>query len=199
MTRFRLLLVLSCLAVVGGVLADPAAANDRITAQGATMSPSANCTYGDIEVTYDASDVARQAVTFTSEDGTTLDSFETNAYQQTYSGLEYILSETATPAAAGTRLGVHVVIGTTPPQAATSAEFFVLYRCDGMANEYGGANEQLYTCYGDYGSCPATAVEAIAMMQSTTTTAAPASTSTTTGAPPATPATPVQANPAFTG
>ncbi len=199
MTRFRFLLVACCLAVVGGVLADPAAANDRITAQGAAMSPSANCTYGDIQVTYDAADVAQQMVTFTSEDGATLDSFETNAYQQTYSGLEYILSETTTPAAAGTRLGVHVVIGTAPISETSAAEFFVLYRCDGNSNEYGGANEQLYTCYGDYGSCPATAVEAIAMMQSTTTTAAPASTSTTTGPTPATPATPVQANPAFTG
>lgn len=56
----------------------------------------------------------------------------------------------------GTIIGSYAALGTTPPQTATTAEWFVLYECDTA-----GANTVLYTCFGDYGNCPQTAAQAI--------------------------------------
>ena len=146
----------------------PVAAAEPIDALGVTLPGSASCEFGDVDVEYAASGVDRQAVQFTAEDGAVLDRFETPAFQPDYVGVEHILTAVgAEPGtsqvvpAAGTRLGVYVQIGAGAPSAASTAEFFVLYRCTPEGNDDGGTNEVLETCVGDYGTCPRTAEEAL--------------------------------------
>jgi len=185
--------------------ATPAGAAGPVTATGVSLSTSASCANGDIEVTYDARGVERQNVQFTAEGGATLDQFEHAAFDPHLHGKEYILTDAANPPATGTVVAVHVTVGTTPPSAATTAEFFVLYRCGGA----GGSSTVLDSCFGDYGSCPATADEGLARLAaaSTTTSSTGSTTSPSTTAavtptaelPAAPVAVGVAGNPNFTG
>jgi hypothetical protein len=183
----------------------PAAASPIIVAQAIALDVSATCEHGNVNITYDANGVERQLVDFTSQTGTVLDHFETAAYDPNYEGTEYILTKAGSNRggnqpvpAPGTVLGVYVTLGSNPPSA-TNGEFFLLYRCDDKRNDRGGANEVLQTCVGDYGTCPKTAVEALA--PATTTTAPTTTTSPPVpAAPPAAPpAAAVTAVPSFTG
>ena len=70
----------------------------------------------------------------------------------------------------GTIIGTYAYVGTTPPLSATTAEWFVLYRC-----ALGGDNQIMYTCFGDYGTCPRTATQGLtALLGVTVSTATPA-------------------------
>lgn len=160
----------------------PAGAAGPIVARGVALAGSASCGYGDIDITYDANGVDAQRVQFTAADGSTLHAFEDLAYDPNFHGTEHILSETKTPPPPGTVVAVNVLVGHLPPTAATTAHFFLLYRCDARSNDEGGTNAVLQTCVGDYGACPQTAKEALA--------AGPTS-------PPA--ATPVVARPTYSG
>ncbi|MEZ5141049.1 MAG: hypothetical protein R2726_00800 [Acidimicrobiales bacterium] len=152
---------------------------------GIALSISADCEQGDVQITYNADGVARQAVTFTSQAGTVLDAFEADAYKPVYDGTEYILTDAQAirpglpqprpVPAAGSVLGVYVTLGETPP-VATNAEFFLLYRCDTQRNDKGGNNVVLMTCVGDYGTCPKTAEEATATPATEPSTTVPATT-----------------------
>jgi hypothetical protein len=177
----------------------PAAASPIIDARAIDLDVSATCEHGNVDITYDANGVERQIVDFTSQAGTVLDHFETAAYDPNFDGTEYILTKAGSNRAGnqpvpvpGTVLGVYVTLGSNPPSA-TNGEFFLLYRCDDQRNDRGGANEVLQTCVGDYGTCPKTAVEALAP---TTTTTTP---TTSPPVPAATPAAAVTAVPTFTG
>lgn len=204
--RFRTTVgsLLAASAAVLGLLATsatPAAASPVIDAQAIALDISATCERGNVNITYDANGVERQMVDFTSEAGTVLDLFETPAYDPDYDGTEYVLTKAGSNRggnqpvpASGTVLGVYVTLGSSPPSA-TNGEFFLLYRCDDQRNDRGGANEVLQTCVGDYGTCPKTAVEALAPATTTTTTEP----TTTTTVPAAPPATAVTAVPTFTG
>jgi hypothetical protein len=171
------------LAVVGAVLgtlslvvgtglatSGPASAAGTIDAQAIALASSASCRYGDVDITYAAAGVTDASVSFTSADGAVLDAYADAAYQSDYVGTEHVLTEADTPAVNGTILGVYVWVGTAPPSAATTGEFFVLYRCDGSSDSGGGANEVLETCVGPYGSCPRSADEALDPSTTTTTT-----------------------------
>lgn len=206
--RLLALVVLTVGAVAGsGLSAPPAGASSVVEAEGIALDISATCQQGNVNITYEANGVQRQLVTFTSEDGTILDLFDSPAYQPDFSGTEYILTKAGSQRgggqpvpAPGTVLGVYITLGSSPP-VATNGEFFLLYRCDSRRNDRGGANVVLQTCTGDLGTCPKTAAEALA--PETTTTTAPATTSTPppTTAPPAVaaPAAAVTATPTFTG
>jgi hypothetical protein len=186
-----------------GVVATPAGASSVVEAEGITLDISATCQQGNVNITYEAHGVQRQIVTFTAEDGTVLDLFDTPAYQPDYVGTEYILTKAGSQRGggqpvpdAGTILGVYVNLGESPP-VATNGEFFLLYRCDSRRNDRGGDNVVLQTCTGDLGTCPTTAAEALAPATTTTST----STAPPPGpeAPPAGPARPVVVTPTFTG
>lgn len=58
----------------------------------------------------------------------------------------------------GTLVGSYAYVGETPPSAADTAEWFVVYECDP-----GGNNTVLYTCFGPYGNCPKTVAEYVAL------------------------------------
>lgn len=154
----------------------PASAAGTIDAQAIALAPSASCRYGDVDITYTAAGVTDASVSFTAADGSVLDAYADVAYQSDYAGTEHVLTETDAPAANGTILAVYVWVGTAPPSAATTGEFFVLYRCDGSSESGGGANEVLETCVGPYGTCPQSAAEALEPPVTTTTTTSPTTT-----------------------
>jgi hypothetical protein len=189
--------------VLAGPMAAPASAAPVIDAQSIVLDISATCEKGNVNITYDGTGIDRQAVDFTSEDGTHLDLFDVPAYRSDYDGLEYILTKAGSERgrnqpvpAPGTRLGVYVMLGDAVPTAA-NAEFFLLYRCDGQRNDRGGDNVVLQQCVGPYGTCPKTAVEALAPPTTTTTEPVPMTSTTSPSTPPA--ATPVVATPTFAG
>ena len=183
--------------------AAPAGANPLIEAQGVALSTSASCSWGDIDATYAATAVSVAALSFTAADGTVLESYSVDAYQSDFVGTEAVISETEAPPPAGTIVGVYYRVGQEPPSASTTGEFFVLYRCDDVGDYQGGTNEVLQTCFGDYGTCPQSAAEALAPATTTTSggttpTTAPVGPAAP-GLPTASPATAVSARPTFTG
>lgn len=66
----------------------------------------------------------------------------------------YWLADPGSALPEGSVIGLYATIGTAPDTAATTAEFFILYRCS-----FGGPTV-LQTCYGPLGTCPTTANEA---------------------------------------
>ena len=182
--------VLALALAAPAALAGPAggqATGTAVTAQGVALQPSASCRFGDVDVTYTAQGAQTQTATFSAVDGATLATFDTDAYQPDFVGTEHILTEADTPPAPGSVVAVYVAIGTTPPEAGTTGEFFVLYQCDSERSDKGGTNTVLATCVGPYGTCPTTAAEALAGFGNLVP------------APGATPATPLVATPLFTG
>ena len=139
-----------------------AGAAEQATATGVSLSPTASCAWGDVDIAYTATGAEHRTVAFTAADGTVLRQFEGKTFDPNYQGPEHVLSETKTPPPAGTVVAVRVTVGSAPPTAATSAEFFVLYRCDGRTTKEGGTNTILQTCTGDVGACPASAAAATA-------------------------------------
>lgn len=195
--------------VIGGALAlglgpapgpgsNPAGAATTIDAQGVALSPTATCGFGDIDITYAATSVDQQQVSFTAAGGAVLQERTTKAYQPAYQGTEHILANTTTPPAPGTVLAVRVVLGSAPPTASTAAEFIVAYRCDGTTNRDGGRNEVVWTCFGDLGACPTTADQALAAAAVPGAVPGAASPPASAYATPR-PATAVRASPTFVG
>ena len=171
--------VVALILVAGLVLvpSGPASAAGTVQAQGVALAPSASCRYGDVDITYTAADATDASVSFTAADGQVLAGYAGPAYQPDFSGTEHVLTEADDATPTGTVLGVYVWVGSDPPSASSTAEFFVLYRCDATGNDEGGANEVLSTCVGPYGTCPQSAEEAL---EPTTTTTEPTTTPTTT-------------------
>lgn len=136
------------------VQAAPAGAATPVVPRGAALSKSASCFQGDIEITYAGQGVERQVTTFSVEDGRILQAYDVRAYAPNHDGVEYILSQTRNAPPAGTIVAVHVTIGTSPPDPASTGEFFVAYRCDSQPNSKGGNNVVVSSCVGLYGTCP---------------------------------------------
>src|SRR5262249_51152274 len=92
--------------------------------------------------------------------GQTLASFEqATPFLGTFSGtfVDYQIGPFAAPAPPpNTLIGSYAYVGTTPPTAATTAEFFVLYNCS--------ARQVIRSCSGPYGTCPQTAAQARAQI-----------------------------------
>lgn len=140
-------------AVCFGVSVPSASAASTVTARGVALAPSASCRYGDIDVSYAATGAERQNVQFSSET-VILNQFEVAAFKANYDGVEHILSLANPPFPAdGSVLTVYVTIGTTPPTAATTAEFVLTYRCTASGNENGGSNVVVSSCFGAFGTC----------------------------------------------
>ncbi len=155
--RPRVIVLLAAVAAAALGVPGPAGAQ-AVQARSAALSSSASCAQGDIEITYAGSDLEAQRTRFSAADGRDLHHYDVATYAPAHDGLEYILSQTPSPPAAGTVVAVHVTIGPAMPDA-SSGEFFVVYRCDTVPNAEGGSNVVLDTCVGAYGTCPETAAE----------------------------------------
>jgi hypothetical protein len=138
----------------------PAGAEVTVVPRDASLSTSASCSQGDIELDYSATGAERQITDFTSADGRELHHYDVRVYSANHEKVEFILSQTRQPPPAGSIVAVHVTIGTSPPDA-KSAEFIVAYRCDTTPNDAGGKNEVMSVCTGMYGTCPITAKQVV--------------------------------------
>lgn len=123
-----------------------------VTAEGVALNAGADCTNADLDITLTSVDAVREFGETTLLDGTVLGSFEQGTglanYSGTFVGYGMPVSPDQPP---GTIIGSYAYVGTTPPSAATTGEFFIVYQCDtGLV---------LDSCYGPYGTCPQTAQE----------------------------------------
>ncbi len=152
----KALLATAAIVAVMATMAPPAGAEVSVVPHGASLSTSASCSQGDIEIDYSATGAERQITDFTAADGRALHHYDVRVYSANHQDVEFILSQTHTPPPPGTIVAVHVSIGTSPPDA-RSAEFIVAYRCDTRANDASGHNEVVSVCTGMFGACPTTA------------------------------------------
>lgn len=141
--------------LIGG----PAKAATDVTAEGVALADGADCDDSSLDLTLTSGDIDREAGKASILDGTVEGEFEQNSNSldnsnsETFEGYGVDL-DTERPD--GTIIGTYAYLGDTPPTAAGTAEFFVLYGC----STSGASNETLYTCFGDYGTCPQTAEDA---------------------------------------
>lgn len=152
--------VLPLLAVTAALLVGtPASAAATVTAEGVALASDADCGDSSLDLTLTSGDIDREfgqasvlggaPEAVFEQDSPNLDDFESETFEDYGIGLD-------SEAPDGTIIGTYAYLGDTPPTAAGTAEFFVLYRCSAD----GSANETLLTCVGDFGTCPQTADEA---------------------------------------
>jgi hypothetical protein len=148
--KLRLVLVLGCFLVAGGAFA-------QATAQGVALSSYSDCdSPAGLDITMNNGPVVTTETGLATDDtGATLMSFSQSTGFANFSGtfFGYNFASPAWSVPAGTRVGLYATIGVIPPTAADTAEWFILYQCD--------TREVLVSCFGPYGNCPQTAVEAL--------------------------------------
>jgi len=142
--------------LLGLVAGMPALAQATATALGVALNASASCTSADLDLTLSTAGATREYGQATNLAGATLYSFEQGTpllgtFSGTFTG--YQISPLAPPPVpAANLIGSYAYVGTTPPTAATTAEFFIYYNCS--------TRQVLLACYGAYGTCPKTAAAA---------------------------------------
>lgn len=138
------------------MFATPAQAASQATATSVALSAGSDCTEADLDLGLTTGEVSREYGRSTNLFGT-LDEFEQESGLDNENGVFTGYGISVEPEQFdGTIIGSYAYLGTTPPMTATTAEWFVLYECDTE-----GVSTVLYTCFGDYGTCPQTAAEAV--------------------------------------
>ncbi len=170
---------LSALTIVAAIviactsmLTSPAHAASQATATSVSLSAGDDCNRADLDLGLQSGNVDREYGLSTNAAGATLDQFENDG--SALDNLDGVFNGYGigiTPDQPdGTIIGTYAYLGSTPPLAATTAEWFVLYRCG-----FGGENQVMFTCFGDYGTCPRTATQGLtALLGVTVSTATPA-------------------------
>ena len=146
------------LLMLGLVAVVPSPAQASATAQGVALNTSASCSNASLDLSLTTIGAIRESGQSTNLAGTVLDSFEQPTvtfanFSGTYVGYVINVAPTQPP---GTLIGSYAYVGTTPPSSATTAEFFVYYNCS--------TGQVLLSCFGPYGTCPQTAVQAQAAL-----------------------------------
>jgi hypothetical protein len=138
-----------------GLAGMPMLAQAAATAQGVALNINAGCSAADLDLTLTTVGAVREFGLATDLTGATLNTFEqATPFLGTFSGTftGYAIHPLTPPPFPSTLIGAYAYVGTTPPSAATTAEFFVYYNCS--------TRQVLLSCYGPYGSCPQTALAA---------------------------------------
>ena len=145
--------------LLGLVAGLPVLAHAAATAQGVALNTNAGCTTGDLDLTLTTVGATRESGKATNLAGTTLSAFEQATTLGTFSGTfsGFVIGPVGADPPwplqpPGTLIGSYAYVGTTPPTAATTAEFFVYYNCS--------TRQVLLSCFGPYGTCPKTAQQA---------------------------------------
>jgi hypothetical protein len=140
----------------------PALARAAATAQGVALNASASCSNADLDLTLTTAGAIRELGQSTNLAGATLDLFEEPTvplanFSGTYVGYHISIAPSQP---AGTLIGSYAYVGTTlqqpSPLPATTAEFFVYFNCS--------TEQVLLSCFGPYGTCPQTALQAQAQL-----------------------------------
>jgi len=152
--------VVALLVGVVAVTAGPASAATNITATFVALGEGADCSYGTLDVGFQSTVVDTQHGMATNPAGDVLGSF--TLPMAGYDDFDGVIEDYGIPFPAneqpeGTIIGSYAAVGTDPFSSDSAAEWFVLYRC----SDAPGGSEVLFTCYGDYGTCPQTAAEAM--------------------------------------
>lgn len=161
------LILLLLLAVLHLSTAPPAGA-DAPSFAAVSLGADASCDYGQVEIDSTATSApAREAVIATTslEPVPLVDLEQASTIGSSYSGPFNYPFPAAQPT--GTRIGLYGYLGETPPSAAGTSEFFVVYACDTA-----GANEVVNVCSGPYGTCPQRILQASVVEGATTEIAA---------------------------
>ena len=133
----------------------PPLAHAAATAQGVALNAGASCAAADLDLTLTTVGAVREFGLATNLAGTTLNTFEqATPFLGTFSGtfVDYQINPLTPPQSPQTLIGSYAYVGTTPPSAATTAEFFVYYNCS--------TRKVLLSCFRPYGTCPKTALQA---------------------------------------
>jgi hypothetical protein len=133
----------------------PALAHAAATAQGVALNASASCSSADLDLTLTTVGALREFGLATNLAGATLNTFEqATPFLGTFSGtfVDYQINPLTPAQPSETLIGSYAYVGTTPPTAATTAEFFVYYNCS--------TRKVLLSCFGPFGTCPKTALQA---------------------------------------
>jgi hypothetical protein len=161
-------LVIAC----SSILTTPAQAASQATATSVALTAGDDCSRADLDLGIRSGDVDREYGLSTNAAGATLDQSENDGsaldnLDGVFNGYGIGISPDQLDS---TIIGTYAYVGTTPPLSTTTAEWFVLYRCGAD-----GDNQVLYSCFGDYGTCPRTATQGLtALLGVTVSTVAPA-------------------------
>jgi len=148
--RMRLSALLCCSMVSSGAFA-------QATAQGVALSAYSDCdSPAGLDLTMNNGPIVTTETGLVTDDtGATLMSFSQATgfanFVGTFPG--YNFSSPAWSVPSGTRVALYATIGVIPPTPADTAEWFILYRCN--------TGEVLVSCFGQFGTCPETALEAL--------------------------------------
>ena len=138
---------------LAAAIAIPCHADAAATAQAVALDPAADCSRGDLDLTLSTAGANRESWLATNLSGATLVQGEgatsLGNFSGTFDGFRIGPSGFLVAQPPNTLIGSFAYVGETPPSAANTAEFFVLYNCT--------TRQILYSCSGTYGSCPQTA------------------------------------------
>lgn len=156
---------LSAVALLFGavlVTALPAGAATGITATSVALaSTGATCARADLAIGMVATSTDTETGLITNAAGETLGQFNHFNDWAGQDGVYDGYGQPVSPAQPeGTVIGSYASAGTAPMSTASAVEWFVLYAC----SDTPGGNVVLYSCFGDLGTCPTTAVEALALV-----------------------------------
>lgn len=133
-------------------------AHAAATAQGVTLSASAGCTAGDLDITITSNAEPNESWLATNLAGATLAQGDAQPGLSNSSGpppakftIPFLVSQPP-----NTLIGAYANVGEIQPDPSNTAEFFVYYNCS--------TREILLACFGQYGTCPRTAQVAAAAL-----------------------------------
>jgi len=137
----------------------PALALAAVTADGVVFSGGDGCSNGRIDVALTNSGATRESWLATDLAGTALigPGEGPNGFSSG-STTGFFPQPFFSSQPAGTLIASYAYVGATPPDAASTAEFLVFYKCSFPVAEV------LLTCFGPYGTCPQTAQAAMARL-----------------------------------
>jgi hypothetical protein len=162
----RILATLVPIVLVAGIIvggAGPARANADVSATSVATSGvgrETNCADASMAI-------GLHAVSVTQESGQTSNLggvLHTFAQASSFDGFDGVFPDygnsIGTTQPVGTIVGTYAAIGSATPTAANTAEWFILYRCGATTAD----SVVLSSCFGDYGTCPQTAAEAVSRL-----------------------------------
>ena len=154
------------MALVAGILfgsAAPAHANAAITATSLDKSGAGRettCSDASLAIGMDATTASVNTGTTTNLGG----ELHTFSQPSTFSGFSGVFPDYGMPVGSpqplGTIIGSYATVGSATPTASDTAEWFLLYQCGDTTAD----SVVLFSCFGDYGTCPKTATEGVATL-----------------------------------
>ncbi|MDQ6619726.1 MAG: hypothetical protein M3Z31_08530 [Pseudomonadota bacterium] len=127
-----------------------------LSALSVDIDPAADCnSRADLVLSWSGAGLHDEFGVATDRSGSNIGTFgPSSSANNDYSGGYQVPISTAQPA--GSVIGSYAWVGSNPPTPATAIEFFVLYNCTTRA--------VLVRCLGAYGTCPKTALAALATL-----------------------------------